>query len=109
MVSLSDIQTVASQIAQAVHPEKIFLFGSYAYGKPTPDSDVDLLVEMRTPLRAVEQAARIRRDVDFPFPVDLLVRTPEQIEERLAMGDGFIREITTRGTVLYEAVHKRVD
>ena len=108
MVSLSDIQSVASQIAREFHPEKILLFGSYAYGKPTPDSDVDLLVSMRTSLRPAEQAARIRKAIDFPFPVDLLVRTPEQIEQRLAMGDGFIRDVTCRGKALYEADHKRM-
>ncbi len=109
MVSLSDIQSIASEIARRFHPNKILLFGSYAYGKPTPDSDVDLLVTMRTPLRPVEQASRIRKEVDFPFPVDLLVRTPEQIDKRLAMGDGFIRDVTCRGKVLYEADHKGMD
>jgi len=106
MVNLSDIQSIASQIARKFHPDKILLFGSYACGKPTPDSDVDLLVSMRTSLHSVEQAARIRKAVDFPFPVDLLVRTPEQIEERLALGDGFIRDVTCHGKVLYEADHQ---
>lgn len=109
MVRLSDIQGIASQIARKFHPDKILLFGSYAYRKPTPDSDVDLLVFMTTALRPLEQAARIRSEIDFPFPVDLLVRTPEQIEKRLAMGDGFIRDVTRRGKVLYEADHKRGD
>lgn len=108
MVSLSDIESIASQIAREFHPEKILLFGSYASGTPTPDSDVDLLVSMRTSLRPAEQAARIRKAIDFPFAVDLLVRTPEQIEQRLAMGDGFIRDLTCRGKVLYEADHKRM-
>jgi len=109
MVSSSDIETVASRIAREFHPEKILLFGSYAYGKPTPDSDVDLLVSMKTSLRPVQQAAQIRNTIEFPFAVDLIVRTPEQIEQRLAMGDGFIREITTNGRVLYEADHTGMD
>ena len=97
------IAAVARRIARLFHPQRIILFGSHAYGRPDPDSDVDLLVVMATPRRPPEQAAAIRGAVDLPFPVDLLVRTPEQIEERLAMGDCFIRELLTCGKVLYEA------
>ena len=100
------IAAAARQIGERFHPERVILFGSYARGRPTPDSDVDLLVVMRTRRRPAEQAAAIRREVDFPFPVDLLVRTPRQIEDRLAMGDCFIREIVTQGKVLYEADHE---
>ena len=58
---------------------------------------------MDTPLRGVEQAAAIRKAIGFPFAVDLLVRTPEQVADRLAMGDTFIKEILIKGMVLYEA------
>lgn len=101
--TFADIQYVVGQIVERFHPQKVVLFGSYAYGKPTPDSDVDLLVAMETPRRSVEQAVEIRRAVDFPFPVDLLVRTPQQIAERVALGDVFLREVLTKGVVLYEA------
>jgi predicted nucleotidyltransferase len=84
------------------------LFGSYAYGQPDADSDVDLLVMMDTPLRNVQQAAEIRKAVQFPFAVDLLVRTPQQLAERLRMGDAFFQEIISRGLSLYEANHARV-
>lgn len=99
----ADIQRVIRQIVGRFHPRKVLLFGSYAYGEPTADSDVDLLVEMETPLRNVEQAVEIRKAVDFPFPTDLLVRTPQQIVERLAMGDVFLREVVNKGVVLHEA------
>ena len=79
------------------------LFGSYAYGTPTPDSDVDLLVVMETPLRHIEQAVEIRKAVDFPFPVDVLVRTPHHLAERVALGDVFLREVLTKGMILYAA------
>lgn len=108
-VTLADIQQVVQQIVERFHPRKVFLFGSYAQGKPTPDSDVDLLVEMETPLRNVDQAVEIRKAVDFSFPVDLLVRTPQQIVERLALGDVFLREVLTKGLVLYEATDAGVD
>lgn len=102
-VTLVDIKQVVQQIVERFHPQKVFLFGSYAYGKPTFDSDVDLLVAMETPLRNVDQAVEIRKAVDFPFPTDLLVRTPQQIAERLALGDVFLREVLMKGIVLYEA------
>lgn len=108
-VALADIQQVVQQIVERFRPQKVFLFGSYAYGEPTPDSDVDLLVAMETPLRNVEQAVEIRKAVDFPFPADLLVRTPQQIAERLALGDVFLREVLTKGLMLYEATDTGVD
>jgi len=76
---------------------------------PTSDSDVDLLVAMDTSLRNVQQEVEIRKAVDFPFPVDLLVRTPEQIAKRLALGDGFFHEVLTKGVVLHEATDARVE
>ena len=99
------IQALATEIGHTFQPEKIVLFGSYAYGRPTRDSDVDLLVITKTRLHPVEQAVAIRQAVDCPFPVDLLVRTPEQIEERLRLGDYFLQDILQRGKVLYEAAH----
>lgn len=99
------LQALAKDIVRKFRPQKIILFGSYAYGRPTRESDVDLLVIMQTTLRPVEQAVAIRRAVDARFPVDLLVRTPEQIERRLSLGDCFFKEIVSRGRVLYEADH----
>ena len=98
-----DIAEVVAQIVGHFHPQQVVLFGSYAYGTPTPDSDVDLLVVMETPLQHVEQAVEIRKAVDFPFPVDLLVRTPQHIAERVALGDVFLREVLTKGMILYAA------
>lgn len=97
------IRALAKEIAHQFQTEQIVLFGSYAYGTPSPDSDVDLLVVMDTKLRPVEQAVRIRQAIDCSFPIDLLVRTPQQIENRLRLGDFFLREIRERGKVLYEA------
>ncbi len=96
------IERFVLQIAEQFDPERIILFGSYAYGKPTPDSDVDILVIMNTPMREIEQAAEIRDAIDNPFALDLLVRTPEKSAQRVALGDFFMREITRRGKVVYE-------
>jgi predicted nucleotidyltransferase len=107
--TLTDIQQIVWRIVERFHPQKVFLFGSYADGEPTPDSDVDLLIAMETSLRGVEQAVEIRKAVDLPFPADLMVRTPQQIAERLALGDVFLREVVTKGMVLYEADDTGVD
>jgi uncharacterized protein len=103
---LAHIQILCDQIAREFHPDKIILFGSQAYGKPTVESDVDLLVVMPYEGSPFRQAGEILKRV-IPrvgvLPLDLLVRTPEQINERLAMGDGFMGEILERGKVMYEA------
>ncbi|HSN76929.1 MAG TPA: nucleotidyltransferase domain-containing protein [Anaerolineae bacterium] len=97
------IRAVADKIARRFEPERILLFGSYAYGTPTPESDVDLLIIMNTPFRSRQQRLAISRALSpRPFPLDIVVRTPEEIRERLALGDPFVHEITTRGKVVYE-------
>ena len=102
-VKLSSIEEIARQIVKGFHPQKIILFGSYAYGVPGVDSDVDLLITMNTNRRPLDEAVEIRKAIRFPFPVDLMVRTPQEFSKRLTMGDPFIREIQERGKVLYEA------
>lgn len=97
------IASLSKQIAQQFQPQKIVLFGSYAYGKPDADSDVDLLVVMPFEGRSVRQAIKIRQCISTVMPLDLMVRTPDQIRERIQLGDYFIKEIIERGTVLYES------
>jgi predicted nucleotidyltransferase len=95
-------------IAREFQPEKIILFGSWAYGTPDTDSDIDLLVVMPFEGSPFRQAGTILNRVIQAvgvLPLDLLVRTAEQLEERLAIGDGFVRDILARGKVLYEANH----
>jgi predicted nucleotidyltransferase len=97
----------ARQVAERFHPDQIILFGSYAYGTPHADSDVDILVIM--PARnQLDQAVKIELACDPPFPLDLIVRTPHNLQWRLAEGDSFLREITSKGKVLYEKNHPRV-
>ncbi|MBM4072413.1 MAG: nucleotidyltransferase domain-containing protein [Planctomycetes bacterium] len=96
----------ARRIAERFHPHKIILFGSYAYGTPHIESDVDLLVVM--PARdVVNQAIRICQACERPFSLDLIVRTPLQIERGLAEDDWFLREVMDKGKVLYEAWVRR--
>src|SRR5713226_7643847 len=109
-IPLSAIKRFARQIAEKFQPEKIILFGSYAYGTPHEESDVDLLVIM--PCRnAIDQAARIDNAFERPFILDVIVRTPYQMRQRLKDPndrDWFLYEITEKGKVLYEAPHRRV-
>jgi predicted nucleotidyltransferase len=91
-------------IVSKLKPEKIILFGSCAYGNPTPDSDVDLLVIMNTRAKEIDRYVAVS-NLLYPrqFPVDILVRTPKEIEaEARKKGNFFMREILKRGTVLYE-------
>jgi predicted nucleotidyltransferase len=100
-VPMSVIRRFARQVAEQFQPDKIILFGSYAYGTPHQDSDVDLLVVM--PARnELDQAVRLCLAIDYQFPLDLIVRTPKNLAWRLAEGDSFLSEIVTRGKVLYE-------
>src|SRR5438477_3669387 len=95
-IPLSAIQRLAREIADKFQPDKIILFGSYAYGKPHQDSDVDLLVVMPA-WNETSKACRIRLAVHHPFPLDLIVRTPESLKWRLAGGDWFLREVVEKG------------
>jgi uncharacterized protein len=100
-VPMRVIRRYARAIADEFHPDKIILFGSYAYGTPTEDSDVDLLVVM--PARNQhDQAVRILWRLAAPFSLDLLVRTPKQMKWRLAEGESFTTTMVTKGKVLYE-------
>ena len=103
MIEMNEILDLSERIAREFRPERIILFGSYAYGRPTVDSDVDLLVVMPFEGKGVHQAIEILDRLDARLPVDLLVRTPQELCERLGMNDFFLREVVERGKVLYAA------
>lgn len=101
------IRQAVQKIVDAVHPDKVILFGSYAYGTPNDDSDVDLFVVMES-----NQSIRARTiqlsEILYPrpFPLDIITRTPAELKERLEIGDCFFKEIVTKGKVLYERVSR---
>jgi uncharacterized protein len=104
---MASIRKFAREVARRFQPEKIILFGSYAYGTPSQDSDVDILVVM--PARNQhDQAVKIRWEVPRSFPLDLIVRTPKNLAWRLTAGESFHTEIVNKGRVLYEADDARV-
>ncbi len=109
MISKKAIKKIVLEIAKHFHPQQVILFGSHAYGIPTEDSDVDLLVIMDTAERNLPQALKISRAISHPFPMDLLVLKPQEVQMRLAGGDLVLREILTKGEVLFEAGNARVD
>ncbi len=97
------LQEIVRRIVTAFAPDCIILFGSHAWGSPEADSDVDLLIVMGNGERPARRSARVARLLlDVPFPIDILVRTPSEVEHRLRIGDRFIREILEQGIPLYE-------
>lgn len=98
------ILDVVEQIKQKYGPEKIILYGSYAYGKPTADSDIDLFIVKDTDKRRVDrfvEVSRLMEEWERQISISPLVYTPREVEERLALGDDFVEEILAKGEVLY--------
>lgn len=102
MITREDIQQLVNEIAMRYEPEKIILFGSFAYGTPQEDSDIDLLVIKSFSGNPIDEAIAIRYSTDSRFPLDLIVRTPQMVARRVQLGDFFMSDIVTKGKVLYE-------
>jgi len=97
------LRPAIQRIVEELEPEKIVLFGSYAYGEPNPHSDVDLLVIMKTKASAKDRSWAVSRLLlPRPFPVDILVKTPQEVKKGIETGDFFLKEILTQGKVLYD-------
>jgi predicted nucleotidyltransferase len=103
MVAMSRIEEFGRRIGREFGAEKVILFGSHARGTPASDSDVDLLVIGPFSGHGVDTSVAVQMKLRPGFPVDLLVRTPEKVRERIAMGDTFMQEILSQGIILYEA------
>jgi predicted nucleotidyltransferase len=97
------IQAFVDELVRRFKPERVVLFGSHAYGSPDDGSDVDLLVVMPHRGHSAQQAAFIRQQVRARFPLDLIVRSPANIRQRIKMGDSFLHEILSKGKILHEA------
>lgn len=91
------LKIAVEKIKRNFNPEKIILFGSHAYGNPTVDSDVDLLIVMDTDAKPHKRAVPIRKILkDIGIPKDVIVKTPEEFER--------FKDII--GTIIYPAAHK---
>ena len=102
MVDQRRIAELSERIVREFQPERIILFGSYAYGQPRPDSDVDLLVVLPFEGKGFRKSLEILNRVSPEFSVDLLARRPEDTARRYSEGDPLIREALEHGKVLYE-------
>ena len=103
MISIKNIQSVIQPLVHDYKPEQIILFGSYAGGSPTEDSDVDLLIVLPFKGKSIHKAVEMRLKLKTSFPVDLVVRTPEKVRERLNLDDPFMVNVFKTGRVLYES------
>jgi predicted nucleotidyltransferase len=102
-----EIKKITDKIVREYQPEKIILFGSYAWGNPTKDSDVDLFIVKETE-NTREMSRKINR-LFFPryVAMDFMIYTPKQFEEEILLEEPFIKKIIQSGNVLYEKKNER--
>ncbi len=106
MTREQEIERIVRRIAEGYQPIKVILFGSHAYGEPTADSDIDLLIVKETADRFIDRWVAVRELIADPerrIPVEPIVVTPDELQRRLAGGDQFFQEIVARGKLLYAA------
>ncbi len=108
-ITLHEIKQKVYEIVEKFNPIKVILFGSYAHGEPSPDSDVDLLIIMECDKPSWKSAVEISQRIRHTFPMDILVRTTTELSDRLRKGDTFLKEILEEGKVLYERSGNRMD
>lgn len=102
MDTKKEIKKITNQIVEKYKPEKIILYGSFAYGKPTEDSDLDLLIIKKTKEPKVKRIKEVLMKVKSNLPLEPLVYTPEELDNRLKLRDFFIEEALNKGKVIYE-------
>ena len=98
------VQKIAQKIQTHYKPEKIILFGSYAYGKPNRDSDIDMFIVRGTTKRRIDRFVEVKKlvyDANRRIPFSPIVYTPREVKQRLSLGDDFVKEILDKGRVLY--------
>jgi predicted nucleotidyltransferase len=101
-----EIERIIKRIAEGYRPLKVILFGSHAWGEPTEDSDIDLLIVKETSERFIDRWVAVRELIADPkrrVPVEPIVMTPEELDRRIARGDQFFKQIVTQGKLLYAA------
>ena len=97
-----EIEGIKKVIVKNFQPEKIILFGSYAWGKPKEESDVDLLIIKKSRKKRIDRAREVRKTImKTGVPVEVLVYTPSEIKERIELEDPFIENILKQGKILY--------
>ena len=102
MITKEQIKKVVDLIVEKYRPIKIILFGSYAQGTPTEDSDIDLfIVKEDVPRVGRERIREVRRNIKLSFACDLFIYKPEELDERIKLNDPFVQSVLKTGQVLY--------
>lgn len=101
MKKANKISKIVDSIVKKCAPEKIFLFGSYAYGNPNKNSDIDLFIIAEIPGLQAERMRIVRRALKEQGPIDIIVRTPKEVQHSLAGRDWFVQDIMQRGKLIY--------
>jgi len=99
------LNEIVEKLQREYKPLKIILYGSYAYGTPNVDSDIDLLILKNTSERSVDRFVKVKKIIYNPkrkIPVSPLIYSPDEVKERIRIGDDFIKEILNKGVTLYE-------
>ena len=103
MIGNDIIADIVTKIVSGYNPDKIILFGSYATGKPTEDSDLDLMVIKATDLPRPQRTVQVRKMLyGAMIPIDLIVYTPQEIAESKDNIFSFVSEVLNTGKTLYE-------
>lgn len=111
MIKQEQIRNIVTKIVSEANPEKVILFGSYAWGRPTKDSDVDLLVVEKSNKARLERAVKLKEAI-FPagVAVDIISYTPEELEQAVNEHRNlFLEDIIRNGQVLYEKPNFRIN
>lgn len=103
MLAAQQLKEIVARIIDVYQPEKIILFGSYANGNAKESSDIDLLLVKQTKEIPVDRAITVRKSLrDFLFPMDILVYTPDEIENFKGSKFSFISQVLKSGKIIYE-------
>ncbi len=103
MVAISEIEEFGQRIGRQFGAERVILFGSYAQGTPSTDSDIDLLVIVDTSLSPSERYGAVRRLLaDVPYSFDIIVRTPDEYTRWRSVVNNIVYFADKYGKVLYE-------
>lgn len=99
---LQKLKIITKKIVKNYAPEKIILFGSYAWGKTNKDSDFDLFIIKKGKKDFLTEQQKIRKIIDGEIAADILVHTQKEVDKRLKLGDFFFADIINKGKYLYE-------
>lgn len=104
---MQQLSKVVRRIVEEYKPERIILFGSYAWGKPTRDSDFDLLIIKRGKKDFLVEQQKVRRIINGEVAADILIHTPKEVNQRVRWGDFFFQDIIQKGRYLYEKANSK--